>query len=180
MTATERCAYMRFTFPSTLAQQSGRSVTAWRRRIRERRRGKQEITGYNPDRTDRNLGPLQLPNFKGYFVVEFRKALKRRRAPTVQLRTTGAATGAYAEFARRRRGYRSARRHLVPLRSSRHARICVRRYLVGLRYCSQRTLRSTWNEKLSRVAIDGATDDQRKIVYTGLYHALLYPRIFSE
>ena len=41
-------------------------------------------------------------------------------------------------------------------------------------------LRSTWNEKLGRIAVEGATEDQRRIVYTGLYHALLYPRIFSE
>src|SRR6202043_3786672 len=30
--------------------------------------------GYNPDRMDANLGPLKLPNFKGYFVVRFKQS----------------------------------------------------------------------------------------------------------
>jgi predicted alpha-1,2-mannosidase len=41
-------------------------------------------------------------------------------------------------------------------------------------------LKRKWNAKLSIVAIEGAPDDQRHIFYTGLYHALLYPRLFSE
>src|ERR1700744_3570556 len=41
-------------------------------------------------------------------------------------------------------------------------------------------LRSTWNEKLSRLQVDGATDNEKTRLYTALYHALLYPRVFSE
>jgi len=41
-------------------------------------------------------------------------------------------------------------------------------------------LRETWNRKLALISIEGASDDQRAIFYTGLYHALLYPRLFSE
>ena len=90
---------------------------------------KHEITGYNPDRTDRNLGPLVLPNFKGYFVVEFRKAWKN--AATYGLDNYGAkvARGAYAEFAAGE--VVEVRVGTSFLSSSRHARTCVRRSLRG-------------------------------------------------
>src|SRR6202035_2152000 len=42
------------------------------------------------------------------------------------------------------------------------------------------TLKAAWNSKLGSVSIDGASDDERHILYTGLYHALLYPKLFSE
>jgi len=37
-----------------------------------------------------------------------------------------------------------------------------------------------WEEKLSLVKIDGATDDQRKIFYTALYHSFQMPTIFND
>lgn len=40
--------------------------------------------------------------------------------------------------------------------------------------------RRSWNEALSRIEIGGATESQRRIFYTALYHALLLPRIFSD
>jgi putative alpha-1,2-mannosidase len=61
LTATSRCAYLRFTFPA-----NDSSLVL----IEASRLG---IAGYNPDRIDSGLGPLRLPNFKGYFVVQFRK-----------------------------------------------------------------------------------------------------------
>ena len=74
MTATERCAYMRFTFPanasSTVIVEASRPGIAGFAHVDA---AKEEITGYNPDRMDANLGPMQLPNFKGYFVVQFHK-----------------------------------------------------------------------------------------------------------
>ena len=41
-------------------------------------------------------------------------------------------------------------------------------------------LRKLWNDKLGVFSLEGASEDQEKIFYTGLYHALLYPRLFSE
>ena len=41
-------------------------------------------------------------------------------------------------------------------------------------------LHQTWRQKLSLVQVAGATPDQQHMVYTALYHALLYPRVFSE
>ena len=57
-----------------------------------------QITGYNPDRMDSNLGPMKLPNFKGYFVIQFHQAFtdSGTYGPTQQ--QPGVATGAYATF----------------------------------------------------------------------------------
>lgn len=40
--------------------------------------------------------------------------------------------------------------------------------------------KSTWNDMLARVDAQGGTADQRKIFYTGVYHMLLAPNIFSD
>ena len=40
--------------------------------------------------------------------------------------------------------------------------------------------KSAWTEALERVRIDGGTPDQRTIFYTGLYHMLLAPNLFSD
>jgi len=40
--------------------------------------------------------------------------------------------------------------------------------------------RSTWTKLLSKVSVGGGTPDQRKIFYTGLYHMLLAPNLFSD
>ncbi|MES2390178.1 MAG: glycoside hydrolase family 92 protein, partial [Acidobacteriota bacterium] len=45
---------------------------------------------------------------------------------------------------------------------------------------AQRRLRAVWNEKLNRLAVQGATDLEKTRLYTALYHTLLYPREFSE
>jgi predicted alpha-1,2-mannosidase len=40
--------------------------------------------------------------------------------------------------------------------------------------------RDTWTKLLNQVAVEGGTPDQRKIFYTGLYHMLLAPNLFSD
>ena len=40
--------------------------------------------------------------------------------------------------------------------------------------------RQTWSGELGRVAVTGGTADQRTIFYTGVYHSLLSPNIFSD
>jgi predicted alpha-1,2-mannosidase len=181
MTATERCAYMRFTFPanasSTVVVEASRPGIAGFAHVDD---AKQEITGYNPDRMDRDLGPMQLPNFKGYFVIQFHKAFKDSGiyGPTSQ--QGGLATGAYAKF-------NTVEGEVVEAHvgtsfiSVDQARRNLESEIPEWDFDGvRRALRATWNEKLGRVAVEGATEDQRRIVYTAIYHALLYPRIFSE
>jgi predicted alpha-1,2-mannosidase len=178
MTATERCAYMRFTFPK--GAQPRIVVEASRPGIAgQALAAKDEITGYNPDRVDAGLGPFKLPNFKGYFAVEFRQVPKTSGVYGPHTQPAAESTGAWASFA--------PDTEVVELRvgtsflSIEQARANLKAQIPAWDFAAvQRKLRATWNEKLSRISVEGATDDQQKIVYTALYHALLYPRIFSE
>jgi predicted alpha-1,2-mannosidase len=181
MTATERCGYLRFTFPadassSVLVEASRPGVAGFA----DVDAAAQEITGYNPDRVDAGLGPMQLPNFKGYFVIQFHKAFagSGTYGPTQQ--QPGLAAGAYAKF-ETTEGEVVEARVGTSFISIEQARQNLKSEIPSWGFDTVRSaLRATWNEKLGRLSIEGATDDQRKIVYTGLYHALLYPRIFSE
>ncbi len=37
-----------------------------------------------------------------------------------------------------------------------------------------------WNHDLGLIQIDGGTDDQKRVFYTALYHALLHPNVFND
>ncbi|HEY1745000.1 MAG TPA: GH92 family glycosyl hydrolase [Granulicella sp.] len=181
MTATERCSYLRFTFPanasSTVIVEASRPGIAGFAHVDA---AAQEITGYNPDRIDSGLGPMKLPNFKGYFVIQFRKAFSDSGlyGPTPQ--NPERAIGAYAKF-KTTEGEVVEARVGTSFISIDQARQNLKAEIPAWDFEAVRnSLRATWNDKLGRIAIEGATDDQRRIVYTGLYHALLYPRIFSE
>jgi predicted alpha-1,2-mannosidase len=181
MTATERCAYMRFTFPanpsSTVVIEASRPGIAGFAHVDA---AAQEITGYNPDRMDAHLGPMQLPNFKGYFVVQFRKPFSSSGTYGSTPQQPASATGAYARFTTNDGEIVEAKVGTSFI-SIEQARQNLTAEIPGWDFEGvRRSLRSIWNEKLGRIGVEGATDDQRRIVYTGLYHALLYPRIFSE
>ena len=178
MTATERCSYMRFTFPaghvSRVLVEASRPGVAGSAQVDS---AAQEITGFNPDRMDRDLGPFKLSNFKGYFVVQFRKPF--HHAGVYGMSGNGE-RGAYAEF-ETSAGERVEARVGTSFISIDQARKNLKLEIPAWEFeAVQQKLHATWNEKLERVAIEGATDDQRRIVYTALYHALLYPRLFSE
>jgi predicted alpha-1,2-mannosidase len=181
ITATERCAYMRFRFPrgdpGRILVEASRPNVAGSATFDAMHN---EITGYNPARTDTNLGPLALPNFKGYFVVQFRKPWKH--AATYGM-DSQAERGAYAEFP----AGTDESGELVELRvgtsflSIAQARENLRREIPKWEFDAvSEKVHSQWNEKLNRVTVAGENEDQRTMIYTALYHALLYPRIFSE
>ncbi len=182
MTATERCAYMRFTFPKGSAPRV--LVEASRPGIAGHAEANAaEITGYNPDRVDAGLGPFKLPNFKGYFVLQFRRIPSESSTYGPKSQPSAEATGAWASF--------SPDSEAVELRvgtsflSIEQARANLKAEIPDWNFDAVRQkLRAQWNEKLSRISVEGASQgtiqDQQKIVYTALYHALLYPRIFSE
>src|SRR5262249_42762974 len=72
ITATDHCGFLRFTFPAH--SKASVVVEATRARVPGFVRvdaAAHEIVGYNPDRMDTYLTNVQLPNFKGYFVVRF-------------------------------------------------------------------------------------------------------------
>jgi predicted alpha-1,2-mannosidase len=176
MTATERCGYMRFTFP---AGTLGRVVVeASRPRVAGYARvdaGAGEIVGYNPDRMDRVLGPLKLQNFKGYFVVQFRQKFTGSGVYGVG---SAGAVGAYAEFGG---GGVVEARVGTSFISEEQARANLKAEIPAWDFSAvQEQLRGVWRTKLAKVEVEGATEAERRMVYTAVYHALLYPRVFSE
>lgn len=187
MTATERCGHMRFTFP---ADTTGRVLIEASRPGHAGEvhvdAGRNEITGYNPDRMDAHLGPAALKNFKGYFVVQFRQ--KFQKADVYGLNNGGmndahanGARGAYATFAPAKGKLVVEVRVGTSFISVEQARENLRKEIPAWDFDEvRRALRQQWSAKLDRIALEGATDEERRTVYTAAYHALLYPRVFSE
>ncbi len=179
MTASARCAYFRFRFPDSgtarvLVEISRPGVPGFA--AVDQSTG--EITGYNPHRMDAHLGPFKLPNFRGYFAVEFRQA--PRHAATYGLENKDASTsrGAYAEF---RPGEFVEVRVGTSFLSVEQARANLRHEIPDWDFDAVRAkVHAAWVEKLSRLGVEGATDREKTRLYTALYHALLYPREFSE
>jgi predicted alpha-1,2-mannosidase len=181
LTATARCAYLRFTFPASqkaiVLLEAARPGIAGYAHVDIARH---EITGYNPARTDDNLGPFKLPNFKGYFVVQFRKPFADSGTYGPTTASPRQATGAWAS-------YTTHTGEIIEVRvgtsflSIAQARANLQHEIPTWNFAATRAAtHQQWLAKLSRLTVDGASEDQRRIVYTALYHALLYPRIFSE
>lgn len=179
MTATPRCALFRFTFPRSgtariLVEASRPGIFGHASVDQEHH----EITGYNPHRMDDRLGPLLLPNFKGYFVVQFEHDPAVVRTYGMDDSSARLSRGAYAEF---HPGETVLMRVGTSFLSVEQARENLAHELPDWNFSAAReSLQAEWNEKLSRLQIDGATRQDKVRLYTALYHALLYPRLFSE
>ena len=187
MTSTDHCAIMRFTYPgnsnASLVVQATRAGVVGQVGVDPAAR---EISGCNPDRMDAHLTSLQLPNFKGYFVVQFSKPFSSAgtcRGDAVQAavtNATGEEVGAYAAFSTK-----SDEPVLVKVGTSfisvEQARENLKREIPDWSFDKvKRGLRDLWNQKLGEIAIGGATPGQRGQFYTGMYHCMLCPRLFSE
>jgi predicted alpha-1,2-mannosidase len=179
MTATERCAFFRFQFPSAgvarvLVEMSRPGVSG----IAAVDPKTHEITGYNPHRMDSHLGPFKLPNFKGYFVVRFGQAPQNTGTYGLENANASASRGAFAEF---RPGEFVEVRVGTSFLSIDQARANLDHEIPAWNFDAARAkLRSAWEEKLGRLEVEGASDRERTRLYTALYHSLLYPRVFSE
>jgi predicted alpha-1,2-mannosidase len=187
LTATTRSGFLRFTFPAS--QTSHIVVTAIRSQqftgfVHVDARN-QEITGYNPDRMSAELGP-PLPNFKGYFVIQFSKrftSFGTWEGETVHAESeqqTGHRMGAYATFP-------TAQGEVIHVKigtsfiSLDQARDNLKREIPDWNFEGIKAEgRSIWNKALNKIRIQGASKDDRVNFYTAMYHTLLFPRIFSE
>ncbi|KZT13304.1 glycoside hydrolase family 92 protein [Laetiporus sulphureus 93-53] len=140
-----------------------------------------EICGRNPERQDRILGPSPAPSFAGHFCARFSVPLVAYGV--VQNGSTsedaesgeGSLLSAYARFA--------DGTTVVDVRvgvsfiSEEKARASLEREVpdgTSLEETASRT-RGAWVEKLGRVKVEGASDDQRAVFYTGIFHTLQYP-----
>jgi predicted alpha-1,2-mannosidase len=187
LTATDHCAYLRFTFPkgdqgSVLVEATRAGVAGYVSVDAARK----EIVGYNPDRMDAHLSNVKLPNFKGYFVARFRQTFRARGVyqgvlPVAnRTEVTGDAVGAFAQFDTQANPVVEVQVGTSFI-SIEQARANLDAELPTWDFESKRDeLKGLWNAKLGIADIEGGTEDERHIFYTGLYHALLYPKLFSE
>ncbi len=187
LTGTSRIGFLRMTYPSgvpaNFVVQATRSGITGQVHIDPTKR---EITGYNPDRQDSNLGPFKAPGFKGYFVARFDTAFD----------THGTATGATQHEGQSDRTDRSVSGYVrfpagavtVTVRiatsfiSVDQARANLENEApdrAGFDATVAKT-KAAWADKLDRVRIGGGTPDQLATFYTAMYHALQYPSEMSE
>ena len=187
ITATDHCGYLRFTFPSNakanIVVEATRSGTPGFVHVDPAAR---EIVGYNPDRMDAHLSNLTLAHFKGYFVVRFRTRFltqgvyQGKEIHSGYTTAQGGNVGGYASFDTSRQQIIEAKVGTSFI-SIEQARKNLSLEIPTWNFEEVRAgLKKTWNQKLTVAAIEGASPDQSHIFYTGLYHALLYPRLFSE
>jgi len=187
LTATTRAGFLRFTFPAS--QQSNIVVTASRssqfQGFVKIDRDAQEIVGYNPDRQSAELGP-QLPNFKGYFVIQFSKPFssfgtwENDELHPGKNQHTGHRMGGYASFATVE-GEEIQVKIGTSFISIDQARDNLKREIRGWNFEGVKAeTRRLWNEALSKIRIQTQSKDDRVNFYTAMYHSLLYPRTFSE
>lgn len=187
VTATDHCGYLRFEFPrgsnASILVEATRPGIAGAVAIDAANR---EVSGYNPDRQDANLGPLALPNFKGYFVVRFNRPFAAATAYEGVLQwpdrtaVEGGNVGAFVSFDTREGGVVEAQVGTSFI-GIEQARANLAAELPAWDFAATRdALKAAWNAKLGVATIDGASADQRRIFYTGLYHALQFPKSMSE
>jgi predicted alpha-1,2-mannosidase len=187
MTATDHAGYLRFTYPH--GAKANVLIEATRPGIEgfvSIDASRNEIVGYNPDRMDAHLGPLALKNFKGYFVVRFKQPFAAAKVYEGVLtwpdkkEVKGDNVGALVSFDTSH-GETVDAQVGTSFISIEQARANLDAEMPGWNFEGIRdALKATWNQKLGIASIEGATDDQRRIFYSGLYHALLYPKLFSE
>lgn len=148
-------------------------------------KAKNEITGYNPDRMSAQIGP-ELPNFKGYFVVQFSKPFASfgtwdnndvNKGSTEQY---GTRMGAYVDFATKEKEVVEVR-IATSFISIEQARKNLEIELKGKTFNTLvQSTRSIWQNSLSRISVNGITEDQKAIFYTAMFHTMQFPREMSE
>ncbi len=187
MTATERSAIYRFTYPK------GSDAKIFVESARGRGNGeitvdleKGEIYGWNNDNMSSHLNNNPPKNLKGYFVVQFKTPVTKKgtyedyKLSDDKTTAQGQKSGAYVHFD-------TSESNTVEVRigtsfySVDQARANIEQELGDKSFDQvKESTKQIWNDKLNAIQIDGATDDENYIFYTAMYHALLYPRTFYE
>ncbi len=178
LTPTERAAAFRFTFPES--DSSFVVIDAFDRGSYAKIvPGERKIVGY----TTRNSGGVP-ENFRNYFVVVFDKDFEVTRSfrDSVLTEDLEAETGHAGAIV----GFRTTKGEQV------HARVAssfispeqAERNLQELGNGDFDALveqgRSSWNDELGRIAVEGGTPEQTETFYSCLYRSLLFPRKFYE
>jgi predicted alpha-1,2-mannosidase len=146
---------------------------------------KNEIVGFNADRHSYMLGP-DVPNFKGYFVMQFSKPFAKMgtwKDQTIfpgEKDTFGDYLGGYVYFD-------TSDEEVLQVKIA-TSFISVEQARQNLQHeipdwdfekVANQT-KNEWNNYLQRVTVQGGSEDQKTAFYTALYRTLQYPRLFSE
>lgn len=185
ITATSRCGMLRFTFgkkqqPSVYIEVSQLPDSLGWVKVDTARR---EIIGWNQDRHCAHLGP-PLPNFKGYFVIRFNKPIEVagtwvNDSISELLQQSANACGAWVQF---KKGTEVVEARVgTSFISLEQARENLERETAGQTFeMVENRTKEEWNKYLSRIEVEATSNRKKKILYTALYHSLLFPREFSE
>ena len=186
ITSTERCGILKFSFgknqtPNVLIEASQMpDFNGWIKIDTARHR----VIGWNSDRHSSNLGP-PLPNFKGYFIIQFDKEFASwgtwenevlKKDSTSQMAN---ACGAWVTFGKNTESVEA--RVGTSFISLEQAQENLDKEIGNAKFEQvEEQTHVKWNEYLSRIQLEGANKNARHIFYTAMYHALLFPRQFSE
>lgn len=89
--------------------------------------------------------------------------------------------GYYFSFDDLKEGDQVTVRMGVSFVSMENARMNLNKEQHGLTFDQLRIMaRKEWNDDLSRIRVSGGTDEQKRIFYTALYHALIHPNVVSD
>lgn len=89
--------------------------------------------------------------------------------------------GYYFSFDDLKEGDQVTVRMGVSFVSMENARMNLNKEQHGLSFDQLRIMaRKEWNDDLSRIRVSGGTDEQKRIFYTALYHALIHPNVVSD
>ncbi len=200
--ASSRCAILQFTFPASqnahiiiqginLNPELKDWANDYDERIKKLRgyvkisKDKKEITGYNPDRMSAQIGP-PLPNFKGYFVIQFDKPFTSfgtwsgDTINELSVEQYGTRMGAYINL-RTHKDEKVQVRIATSFISIEQARKNLSMELVGNDFEKLvQSTRSEWQKSLSSIKIDGVIEDQKAIFYTAMFHTMQFPREMGE
>ncbi|MGD9556958.1 MAG: GH92 family glycosyl hydrolase [Mangrovibacterium sp.] len=176
---TERAAMFRFTFPEN--EQSYVLIDAFDRGSYVKLiPSENKVIGY----TTRNSGGVP-ENFKNYFVVVFDKPFAKAEVWSADKVVAGKSelqdnhAGAAIQF-KTRKGEQIHARVASSFISYEQAELNLKE--LGTNSFDQVKAKgeAVWNKELSRIAVEGGSDDQIKTFYSALYRVLLFPRKFYE
>ncbi|EIW62378.1 glycoside hydrolase family 92 protein [Trametes versicolor FP-101664 SS1] len=147
---------------------------------------RREITGHNPERQDFIIGPSPAPSFAGYFCARFDVPFdsfgvaQNGSVSDSVTEGTGTLLSGFARFAPGTK--RVDVRVGVSFISVEQARKNLEKEIpdgTSLEKTAAKT-RAEWAEKLDRVKVEGATQEQNEVFYTAIFHTLQYPYEQSE
>lgn len=189
LTATKRAGFHRYTFPKT---ENARIILDLGHQIGTMKSG--ELSEFKIINNNRVEGAKSAGLGKVYFVAEFNKPFRYYGTFDTEY-VTPESGGSFWPYKSGENGHKIGA--FLNYKTGENEVILVK---VGISYTSvegarknleteiadwdfdrvKNEARETWNKELSKIQIDGATNDQKEIFYTALYHSFLAQYISND